>query len=216
LKAQLGTATSGMAATPDQRIADMERSMSPLVIISGETPQVISLAQRMDQLRVPAVSIAVFSGGKIEWARAYGYADKEAGRKATPQTLFQAGSISKPVAALAALKLMEEGTLTLDTDVNERLKSWHLPDNEFTKERKVTLREILNRTAGTTVWGFPGYERNSRVPSVADVLDGKGNTPPIRVFKSPRRKLAIFRRRLHDQAADARRRDRSVGTGSAH
>jgi len=179
------SATTSFAATPDERIAEMERALSPLVTIRGEPSSVTSLVQRMEQLKVPAVSIVVMTDGKIEWARAYGYADKEAGVKATPDTLFQAGSISKPVAALAALKLVEDGALNLDADVNGKLKSWRLPDNEFTTAHKVTLRQILNHTAGLTVWGFPGYERSGKVPSVVDVLDGKGNTEAIRVWKTP-------------------------------
>src|SRR5262249_10229427 len=141
----LTATTSAEAATsPDARIASLEHALMPLVLIQGETPRTVSLEQRMDEFKVRAVSIAVISDGRIEWAKAYGYADKEAGIKATPATLFQAGSISKPVAALAALKLVENGTLSLDTDVNGKLKSWHLPDNEFTSAQKVTLRTILN------------------------------------------------------------------------
>src|SRR5262245_44886285 len=64
---------SSVIASPSGRIAEMERSISPLVIISGETPPAASLTQRMNQLQVPAVSIAVISEGKIDWARAYGY-----------------------------------------------------------------------------------------------------------------------------------------------
>jgi CubicO group peptidase (beta-lactamase class C family) len=178
-------ATSSTAATPDDRIAAMERSISPLVTIRGETPRRASLAQRMNELKVPAISLAVIRGGRIEWAKAYGYADKDASIKATPTTLFQAGSISKPVAALAALKLVEDGALSLDGDVNGKLKSWRLPDNEFTAHHSVTLRTILNHTAGTTVWGFPGYERDTKVPSIVEVLDGRGNTEAIRVWKPP-------------------------------
>src|SRR6185437_11218603 len=96
-----------------------------------------------------------------------------------------AGSISKPIAALAALGLVDKGVLDLDTNVNDRLKSWHLPDNEFTTEHKVTLHNLLNHTAGTTVWGFRGYARTDRIPSTVEVLEGKGNTPPIRVWKVP-------------------------------
>jgi CubicO group peptidase (beta-lactamase class C family) len=86
---------------------------------------------------------------------------------------------------VAALELLEKGTLDLDSNVNDRLTSWHLPDNQFTAEHKVTLRNILNHTAGTTVWGFPGYARTDKIPSPVEVLDGKGNTEAIRVWKEP-------------------------------
>jgi CubicO group peptidase (beta-lactamase class C family) len=163
----------------------MERSVSPLIIIHGEQHPSVSLAERMAQLNVNAVSIAVVRDRKLDWVRAYGFANKELNIAATPDTLFQAGSISKPVAALAVLKRVDAGALELDRNVNDYLKSWQLPDNEFTVTHKVTIRNILNHTAGLTVWGFPGYSRDLKVPSIVDVLDGKGNTPPIRVWKQP-------------------------------
>lgn len=116
----------------------------------------------MAQLNVNAVSIAVVRDRKLDWARAYGFADKERKVAATPDTLFQAGSISKPIAALAALKRVDSGQLDLDRNVNEYLKSWKLRDNEFTPVHKVTVRNILNHTAGLTVWGFPGYSRDTK------------------------------------------------------
>jgi CubicO group peptidase (beta-lactamase class C family) len=178
-------ATNGLAAAPPSVIASMERSVSPALVIRGEHPAPVSLAQRMSQLNVNAVSIALVRDRKIDWVRAYGFADAERKIVATPDTLFQAGSISKPVAALAALQRVDAGSLDLDRNVNDYLKSWHLPDNEFTAVHKVTIRNILNHTAGLTVWGFPGYARGSPIPSLIDVLDGKGNTPEIRVWKQP-------------------------------
>jgi CubicO group peptidase (beta-lactamase class C family) len=83
------------------------------------------------------------------------------------------------------LKRADVGELDLDRNVNDYLKSWRLPDNEFTVTHKVTIRNILNHTAGVTVWGFPGYSRDTKMPSILEVLDGKGNTPAIRVWKQP-------------------------------
>jgi CubicO group peptidase (beta-lactamase class C family) len=178
-------ATAGLAAAPPPVVVSMEQSVTPLVAIHGEQHPPVSLTMRMSQLHVNAVSIAVVRDGKLDWARAYGFADKERNIAATPDTLFQAGSISKPIAALAALKRVDAHTLDLDRNVNDYLKSWQLPDNEFTAVHKVTVRNILNHTAGLTVWGFPGYARDTKMPSTVDVLDGKGNTPAIRVWKQP-------------------------------
>jgi CubicO group peptidase (beta-lactamase class C family) len=177
--------TTAFAAAPPSVIPSMERSVSPLVVIHGEQHSPVSLAERMAQLNVNAVSIAVVRDRKLDWARAYGFADKERKVAATPDTLFQAGSISKPIAALAALKRVDAGKLDLDRNVNDYLKSWHLPDNEFTEVHKVTIRNILNHSAGLTVWGFPGYSRDTKILTAMEVLDGKGNTPPIRVWKQP-------------------------------
>ena len=146
-----------------------------------------ALTERMAHYRVPAVSVAVIQGGRIEWAKAYGFADSARAAPVTPRTLFQAASISKPVAAMAALRLVEEDVLELDEDVNQKLVMWKVPENEFTRERKVTLRRILSHSAGLTVHGFPGYTIDSRIPSLVQVLRGEppANTPPVLVDSEP-------------------------------
>jgi CubicO group peptidase (beta-lactamase class C family) len=105
----------------DARIAQLEGEIVSGIQIQGEPVNTATLEERMAHHGVPAVSIAVLNDGKIEWARAYGMADVETGRLATPSTLFQAASISKPVAATAALTLVEDGVLALDQDVNDLL-----------------------------------------------------------------------------------------------
>lgn len=134
----------------------------------------------MAEQKVPAVSIAVIRDGAIEWARAYGVA-------VSPSTLFQAASISKPVAAMAALHMAQYGNFGLDEDVNARLSSWLVPENEFTRERKVTVRGILSHTAGLTVHGFAGYGEDETVPSLVQILNGEkpANSDSIRVDTTP-------------------------------
>ena len=102
-------------------------------------------------------------------------------------TLFQAASISKPVAALAALHLSQYGNYTLDENVNDKLKSWKVPDNEFTAKQKVTVRELLSHSAGLTVHGFPGYAASAPLPTLVQILNGEkpANTAPIRVNVEP-------------------------------
>jgi CubicO group peptidase (beta-lactamase class C family) len=146
-----------------------------------------SLEERMASLGVPAVSIAVIQDYEIVWAKAFGIADRSTGRMADTKTLFQAASISKPVTAMAVHRLVERGTLDLDTPVNEYLESWKVPGNELTSATSVTLRMLLSHTGGTTVSGFPGYEPGVALPSLQQVLDGESpaNTPPIRVDIPP-------------------------------
>ena len=170
---------------PNERIERIEAALSPTFVIRGEAVAAPSLADRMDEVGVPGASVAVLNEGRVEWARGYGLADVASDRPVTPETLFQAASISKPVAALAALTLVQKQVLSLDENVNAYLENWDLPDNEFTTEEKVTLRRLLNHTAGTSVWGFPGYASRTGIPSTVDVLNGGGNTDPIRVFKTP-------------------------------
>ncbi len=141
----------------------------------------------MQRRQVPGLSLAIIQDGKIVKAKGYGVIEKGGNTPVTPSTLFQAGSISKPVAAFGALRLVQEGKLTLDDDVNSKLTTWKVPENEFTREKKVTLRGLLSHTAGLTVHGFPGYATDKPVPSLVQVLDGEkpANTRAIRVDVLP-------------------------------
>jgi CubicO group peptidase (beta-lactamase class C family) len=150
-----------------------------------------SLEERMRHYKVEAVSVAVIRDFRVLWTEARGFADREAKEPATTRTLFQAGSISKPVAAAGVLRKVEGGKLLLDRDVNEYLKSWKLPENELTAKQKVTLERILSHSAGLTVHGFPGYAAGEPVPTVPQVLDGAppANTAPVRVELEPGSKM---------------------------
>jgi CubicO group peptidase (beta-lactamase class C family) len=170
---------------PEERIQAIESGIRPSLVIRGEPVQTTTLAERMEHHNVPGISIAVISDGKIEWARGYGLADVAEGRPVTTSTLFQAASISKPVAATAALTLVEKGRLELDRNVNEYLVSWKMPENDFTAVQHVTLRRLVTHSAGTTVHGFPGYARSAQIPNTVEVLDGEGNTDPVRVDVEP-------------------------------
>ncbi len=174
-----------LTADIQSRIAAVEKNLIPIVRIKGHGPG--QLAERMRQIRVPGASVAVINGYKIEWMKGYGLSDIQAKTAVTPETLFQAGSVSKPVAAMAALKLVEQGRLTLDGDVNRQLKSWKVPENEFTRKHAVDLRGILSHTAGLTVHGFPGYAVGRPIPTLPQILDGQepANTQPVRVDKVP-------------------------------
>jgi CubicO group peptidase (beta-lactamase class C family) len=145
----------------------------------------------MQKRHITGLSMAVIQDGKIIKAKGYGLADKGGSLAVTTTTLFQAGSVSKSVAALGALHLVEQGKLALDTDVNATLQTWKVPENEFTKTKKVTLRRLLSHSAGLTVHGFPGYALDQPLPTLVQVLDGAkpANTAPIRVDIEPGSKL---------------------------
>ena len=176
---------AAFAAPADPRIAQVENGLRPPVLIEGD--KTWSIEERMRHYGIPALSVAVIRDSKIEWAKAYGLADVETKQPATAATLFQAGSISKPVAAMGALALVEEGKLSLTADVNTFLKSWKVPGNAHTARTPVTLEELLSHTAGLTVHGFPGYAAGAPVPTVPQVLDGvpPANTAAVRVVLDP-------------------------------
>jgi CubicO group peptidase (beta-lactamase class C family) len=145
------------------------------------------LLDRMQFYKAPAVSVAVINKGQIEWARAYGTLEANGKVPATVTTVFQAASVSKPITAMAALRLVQQHRLDLDADVNGSLKSWRIPQNEFTTTQKVTLRRVLSHTAGLTVSGFLGYASDASLPTLAQILDGTPpvNSQPIRVDMTP-------------------------------
>jgi CubicO group peptidase (beta-lactamase class C family) len=166
-------------------IAHIESDIRPLPLFRGSPSTTIDA--RMHAWRVPAVSIAVIDSGRIVWTKAYGVADAGTGLPATSSTRFQAGSMSKPVAAVATLRLVEQGKLSLDADVNATLRSWKIPPSSLGATPAVTLRMLLGHSAGLTVHGFPGYAAGAPLPSVPQVLDGTppANTPAVRIDAMP-------------------------------
>ena len=170
-----------------ERMQRIENGLLPAIMVKGQDAHGMNLRERMKHYKVPGVSIAFFSGGKILWTRVYGYADVAEMTPVTPETLFQAASISKPISTLAGLRLVQEGKLSLDEDVNVKLKSWKVPDNEFTTEQKVTLRRIVSHSAGLTVHGFGGYRPDEPLPTIVQLLDGQvpANSKPVIVDTVP-------------------------------
>ena len=180
--------TSAQISVANQaRIQRVENGLTNTLLLAGKPVEHYSIAQRMERYHVRGLSVAVIDHYQIAWAQGYGLADLKSNRPVSAQTFFQAGSISKSVAAVAAMKLVQEGKLNLDQDVNQRLKSWRVPENEFTRTEKVTLRRILSHSAGLTVHGFGGYAEGEPVPSVQQVLDGvkPANSAPVRVDLVP-------------------------------
>jgi CubicO group peptidase (beta-lactamase class C family) len=176
----------GNAASQEHRIRNIESIVVDIPM--GEQPPIrLSLPALMELYKVPALSIAVIDDYKIIWAKGYGTTGTGSSAPVTTKTLFQAGSISKPVAATGALYLVEQGKLALDEDVNRKLKTWKVPENEFTKDQKVTLRRLMSHTAGLTVHGFPGYDVDAPLPSLVQIFNGEkpANTAPIRVDLIP-------------------------------
>ena len=154
------------------RIQRVTRSLQQQLVIEGRTIETTTLEERMDQLGVPAVSVAVIDDGELSWAGAWGVVEAGGEQKVTNDTIFQAGSVSKPVAALLALALVGEGKLALGQPVNDVLKSWKVPDNEFTREQPVTLFHVLTHQAGFTPFAYGIPRREAPLPGMAELLAG--------------------------------------------
>jgi len=133
----------------------------------------LTISALMARFNVPGVSIAVIRDHQIHWAKGYGIADVATGAPVDTGTMFQAASISKPVAAMAVLRAVQDGLFTLDTDINKILTSWKLDGGEFTKDRPVTPRTLTSHTSGLgDGFGFPGYDPSDSVPTVVQFLQG--------------------------------------------
>jgi CubicO group peptidase (beta-lactamase class C family) len=184
--AQTSQTPAVLPAETQQRIEKVKACLSGPVVVKDDPHSCHTLAERMAELHVPGVSIAVVHNGVIEWAQGFGV-QQIGGKPVSADTLFQAGSISKPVAAMAALHLVGEGKLALDSDVNTVLTTWKIPASPAAPGTTVTLRELLTHTAGFTVHGFPGYAANTPVPALVQVLNGEkpANTDPIRLENVP-------------------------------
>lgn len=165
------------------KIRRIERGLIPLVLIKGRPVIKMNLVDRMRHYKVPGVSVAVINNYRIEWARGYGIVEAGKSKPVTTETLFQAGSISKPIAAMVTLRMVQEGKLSLDEDVNRKLVSWKVPENEFTKEQKVTLRRLLSHSSGMTNSGVGEYSCDEQIPTLLDALEGKppSKNPPTKV-----------------------------------
>ena len=159
-----------------------EGALRRAVAIKGAADQRFDLTERMAHYRVPGVSIAVIENCRIVDARGFGLRTW-GGEPVSAETIFQAGSISKSVTAIGALRLFERGTLALDHDVRLQMKGWTYKDTL----EPVTLRHLLAHTAGTNVAGMKGYLPGVPLPSTAQILKGEkpSNLPAIIVESEP-------------------------------
>jgi len=130
------------------------------------------LTERMAAHKIPGVSIAVIDGYKIDWVKAYGLLKAESDAVVTPESIFQAASTTKVVTVVLILHFVEKGRLDLDRDVNAYLKSWQVPENDFTKQRKVTLRLLLTHRSGLPATNFP-HDEKAGAPTLVQVLKGE-------------------------------------------
>ena len=142
----------------------------------------------MEFYNVPGVSIAIINNGEIEWAKGYGTREAGTASPVDENTLFQAASISKSVSALGALHQVQRGALDLDTNINDFLVSWKVPDNEFTRIRPVTLRYLLCHGAGVNGHSLGTYSREDEIPTFLQLLEGHppATAGPVRVVSKPR------------------------------
>jgi len=178
------TAQQPYSKAVNEQIARVETSLSGGLVIDGKT---FTLSERMKHYNILGLSVAVIDNYQIVWAKGYGYADKKEERKVTANTLFEPGSISKSLNAVGILQLAQQGKLDLYQDINQYLVNWKFPYDTVSHGKKITTAQLLSHTAGLGVHGFPGYQRDSAIAAVTDILDGRApsNTEAVRSVTEP-------------------------------
>lgn len=175
-----------MLKSVEQRIERVINNLLPAAALKGKFGSPKTLSERLAHHQVPGISIAVINDFEIEWARGFGVCEAGTTSEVTPDILFQAASISKPIFALAVMRLVQEERISLDEDVNTYLTSWRIPAIADWQPR-ITLRQLLSHTAGLTVHGFPGYRNSEPLPTTIQVLNGEppANTDKVEVNLIP-------------------------------
>ena len=154
-----------LAVLPLISTAQNNTKQELLATLNAETP--VALKEH----KVPGLAVAIIENGEVVLKKGYGFADVANGKEVTTESGFNIGSISKMFTAWGVMKLVEEGKLQLDAPVSGYLKRWKLPKSEF-EANKVTIRGLLNHTAGLNVHGYNGYESKAELPTLTDCLSG--------------------------------------------
>jgi CubicO group peptidase (beta-lactamase class C family) len=175
--AGLAVSCDSRASLTRSRIKAVEKGLVRARFLKGAKPEAFGLRERMAFYQVPAVSIAVVDGFRLEWARAYGMKAAGSSDPATPETLFQAGALGQAPAAAAALRLVEQGRLDLEADVNASLRGWRVPRTGSPGRGPVTLAALLSHSAGFEPVDLAGIPQGSAGPNLDQVLSG---TPPAK------------------------------------
>jgi CubicO group peptidase (beta-lactamase class C family) len=165
--------------------AIVENGLIPSIVLEKDTGKTYAVNARMNFYKVQGLNMVVFEKNKVKANKVWGWADATTKENITKNTRFQVASISKTITALGVLKLVELHHLDLDTDVNQYLKTWKIPDNQHTADNKVTIRGLLNHTAGINIDGFGGYPISKPIPTIQEILEGKGATAKIEVLAKP-------------------------------
>lgn len=150
-------------------IAEVENGLLTGIAGANDILTGYNINERMKLYNVPAVSISVVDDGNIVWSKAYGKTH-EGGSETSTQTLFQTGSVGKIIAAITILSLVKDGVVDLDTDINDYLTSWELPQNRYNSRDMVTIRQLLSHTSGIGD-DYSEYSLDDSLPSLTEHLE---------------------------------------------
>ncbi len=183
-----GCITADSSSTSQHSILNNLRKQVQFLNTDNTT---FSLEQRMKALNINAVSIAVIKNNKIDWSSTYGVTMASSPAIANCNTVFQAASISKPIAMMGALRMAEKGIIDLDKNIQSYLTDFQLPQGKQTSDNPVTFRNILNHTSGINPSGYWGYGHDEAIPSDLDIVNGvkPTNSDALAVLAPPATQL---------------------------
>jgi len=169
-----------MSNEVNQRLQRVINNIKSQTAFNNQYSQPKTLAERMAELHTPAVSLAIIDDYEVTAVGSFGFGESGDTTPVTQDSLFLAGSISKPVFAAAVMVLVQQGQIDLDEDINHYLSSWKIPQSNGWQPR-ITLRQLLSHTSGLTVHGFPGYQTTEAIPTIQQILNGErpSNTPKV-------------------------------------
>lgn len=184
-----GQKTNFYSKEVQDKIKQVENNLVPWTMAQDSLK--FNLEARMAQYKIPGLSIAVIKDYKIEWVKAYGWADISEHRAVTTKTLFQAASLSKSLNGVGVLKLVQDKKLDLNADINTYLTTWKFPYDSLSHNKKITTANLLSHTAGLTIHGFKGYAKGDSIPTLSEILDGKrpANSKAVRSMYEPGKKV---------------------------
>lgn len=129
-----------------------------------------AIPELLRSARVPGAAVALVVDGDVAWSAGYGVTTP-GGPPIDAATIFQVGSISKPIAAATVLHLAAQGLIDLDAPVDTMLTGWHLSPSS-PDAGAVTLRRLLAHTAGINTGGYLGVPEGSQLPTLNDSVAG--------------------------------------------
>jgi CubicO group peptidase (beta-lactamase class C family) len=115
------------------------------------------IPQLLSRHHVPGMSLALVDENGVLWARGFGYADPERGVRATPDTVYQVGSISKVVTAAAVMAEVERGRLALDAPLQRYVPEFSMRPRWGKQPLRPTLRELLSHHSGLPTYYLKGF-----------------------------------------------------------
>lgn len=133
---------------------------------------------------VPGAVIGLIDSGEFVWARAYGYSDARTYARMTTDMIFGVASLSKPIASVATMQLVEKGIIQLDMPVFDVVRSWR-PITIYDL-RGVTPYRLMSHTAGFPTANSPIFDEDvSPVPTLIDSLNGAGRNGRAVTLENP-------------------------------